>query len=83
MFVTKRGAPFVVSGFAKMIERAGVETKMPYPIHAHRLRHATGFASANKGVDTGTPSNAISATRAFNQRFAVPNWHRTSGDGRG
>ena len=27
---------------------------MPFPVHAHMLRHATGFALANKGTDTRT-----------------------------
>ena len=37
-----------------MIERAGVEAKIPFPVHAHMLRHACGYALANKGVDTRT-----------------------------
>jgi hypothetical protein len=31
-------ATFSVSGLAKMIERAGVEAKIPFPVHAHMLR---------------------------------------------
>src|SRR5712664_3858188 len=31
MFVTERGSPFTVGGFAKLIERAGVEAKLPFP----------------------------------------------------
>jgi integrase len=54
IFVSERGAPFTVSGLAKMIERAGVEARMAFPIHFHMLRHATGYALANKGVDTRT-----------------------------
>ena len=54
IFVSERGAPFSVSGLAKMIERAGVEAKIPFPVHAHMLRHACGYALANKGVDTRT-----------------------------
>lgn len=54
IFVSERGAPFSVSGLAKLIERAGVEAKIPFPIHAHMLRHATGFVLANKGTDTRT-----------------------------
>jgi site-specific recombinase XerD len=54
IFVSERGAPFSVAGFAKLIERAGVEAKMPFKVHPHMLRHATGFALANKGTDTRT-----------------------------
>jgi integrase len=54
IFVSERGAPFSVSGLAKLIERAGIEAKMPFPVHAHMLRHACGYALANKGTDTRT-----------------------------
>jgi integrase len=54
MFVTERGAPFSVAGLAKMIERAGVEAKMPLKVHPDMLRHSTGYALANKGTDTRT-----------------------------
>ena len=36
------------------VQRAGIEAKMPFPIHPHMLRHATGYALANKGIDTRT-----------------------------
>jgi site-specific recombinase XerD len=45
-------APFTVSGFAKLVERAGIEAKLPFKTHPHMLRHATGYALANRGVDT-------------------------------
>jgi integrase len=54
IFVSERGSPFSVSGLAKLIERAGVEAKIPFPVHAHMLRHACGYALANKGTDTRT-----------------------------
>src|SRR5262249_47330133 len=47
VFVTERQAPFSTSGFAKLVERAGVEAKLPFKIHPHMLRHSTGFALAN------------------------------------
>jgi type 1 fimbriae regulatory protein FimB/type 1 fimbriae regulatory protein FimE len=52
IFVSERGAPFTVSGFAKLVERAGIEAKLPFKTHPHMLRHATGYALANRGVDT-------------------------------
>lgn len=54
IFVSERGAPFSVSGLAKLIERAGVEAEMPFKIHPHMLRHTTGYVLANKGTDTRT-----------------------------
>ena len=35
-----------------MVERAAVEVKLGFPAHPHMLRHACGFALANKGHDT-------------------------------
>jgi integrase len=54
VFVSERGAPFTVSGLQKMVERTGIEAKMPFKVHPHMLRHATGYALANKGTDTRT-----------------------------
>src|SRR5471030_3049517 len=54
IFVSERGAPFTVSGLQKMVERVGIEAKMPFKVHPHMLRHATGYVLANKGTDTRT-----------------------------
>ena len=53
-FVSERRAPFTTSGLAKLIERVGIEAKMPFKVHPHMLRHVTGFVLANKGTDTRT-----------------------------
>jgi integrase len=52
LFVSERGAPFSTAGFAKMVERAGVEAALPFKAHPHMLRHACGYALANAGHDT-------------------------------
>ena len=52
VFTSERGSPFGTAGFARMVERAGVETKLGFKAHPHMLRHACGFALANKGHDT-------------------------------
>jgi type 1 fimbriae regulatory protein FimB/type 1 fimbriae regulatory protein FimE len=52
VFTSERGAPFTSSGFAKMVERAGQAAKFGFKVHPHMLRHACGFALANKGHDT-------------------------------
>jgi integrase len=52
VFTSERGSPFTTAGFARMIERAGIGTKLGFKAHPHMLRHACGFALANKGHDT-------------------------------
>ena len=54
VFVSERGAPFSVSGFRRMIERAADSAKLEIKAHPHMLRHACGYALANRGVDTRT-----------------------------
>src|SRR6516165_4119108 len=48
----RAGAPFTSAGFARMIERAGVEAKFGFKPHPHMLLHACGYALANRGHDT-------------------------------
>jgi site-specific recombinase XerD len=52
VFVNERGQPFGRMGIARMIERAGQAAKLPFPVHVHMLRHSTGYALANRGMDT-------------------------------
>ena len=52
VFVSERGTPFSAAGFAKMIERLGEQAKFETKVHPHQLRHACGYALANKGHDT-------------------------------
>jgi site-specific recombinase XerD len=52
VFTSERGAPFSTAGFARMVERAGRAAKLAFKAHPHMLRHATGYALANKGHDT-------------------------------
>jgi type 1 fimbriae regulatory protein FimB/type 1 fimbriae regulatory protein FimE len=52
VFTSERGSPFTTAGFARMVERAGVEAKLGFKAHPHMLRHACGFALANAGHDT-------------------------------
>ena len=52
VFTSERGSPFTTAGFARMVERAGIEAKLGFKAHPHMLRHACGFALANKGHDT-------------------------------
>jgi integrase len=52
VFTSERGAPFSTAGFARMVERAGIEAKLAFKAHPHMLRHACGYALANRGHDT-------------------------------
>jgi type 1 fimbriae regulatory protein FimB/type 1 fimbriae regulatory protein FimE len=52
VFTSERGSPFSTAGFAKLVERAGEAAGLGFKAHPHMLRHACGFALANKGHDT-------------------------------
>src|SRR6202171_6580027 len=52
VFVSERGSPFTTAGFARMIERAAVAARLKLKARPHMLRHACGYALANKGHDT-------------------------------
>jgi len=40
-----------VKGF---VVSAGILADLPFPVHAHMLRHGTGYYLANRGADTRT-----------------------------
>ncbi len=52
VFVTERKGPLTASTVRKIVARAGRETKLPFPVHPHMLRHACGYKLANDGHDT-------------------------------
>ena len=52
VFTSERATPFGTAGFARIVERAGEAAKLGFPAHPHMLRHACGYALANKGHDT-------------------------------
>jgi len=52
VFVSERGSPFTTAGFARMVERAAAGAGLEIKAHPHMLRHACGYALANKGHDT-------------------------------
>jgi type 1 fimbriae regulatory protein FimB/type 1 fimbriae regulatory protein FimE len=54
VFMSERGAPMTAVAFRRMLTRLGQIARMPFGIHPHMLRHATGFKLANQGVDTRT-----------------------------
>ncbi len=52
VFVSERGGPMTDSNVRKMVARAGELARIPFPVHPHMLRHATGYKLANDGHDT-------------------------------
>jgi integrase len=52
VFTSERGSPFSTAGFAMIVKRAGAVAGFKFKVHPHMLRHACGFALANKGHDT-------------------------------
>jgi integrase len=52
VFVTERGGPFTSESFNWMVKRVGQKAKLPFPVHAHMLRHSTGYKLAGDGHDT-------------------------------
>jgi type 1 fimbriae regulatory protein FimB/type 1 fimbriae regulatory protein FimE len=52
VFTSERKSPFTTAGFARLVERSGIAAGFEFKVHPHMLRHACGFALANKGHDT-------------------------------
>ena len=52
VFTSERGGPTSAAGFRKQLARWGKKAKLPFPVHPHMLRHACGYALANRGMDT-------------------------------
>jgi integrase len=54
VFATERGGPMTAMTARHIIKRAGRLAQLPFPVHPHMVRHATGYRLANKGIDTRT-----------------------------
>ena len=52
VFTSERGGPMSAAGFRKQLTRWGDKAKLGFPCHPHMLRHACGYALANRGMDT-------------------------------
>jgi site-specific recombinase XerD len=51
VFMTERGGPFSVKGFASLVKRCGARAGLPFKAHAQMLRHACGHKLAGDGHD--------------------------------
>ena len=47
VFMTERKAPMTPRGFHNLVALAGAAAKIPFPVHPHMLRHATGYSPTN------------------------------------
>ena len=54
VFTSERGAPFSTAGLRTSIARLGKAAGFNFRVHPHMLRHACGYALANRGTDTRT-----------------------------
>ena len=52
VFVTERGGPLTTGTVRKLVRRTGEVAGLPFDVHPHMLRHATGYKLANDGRDT-------------------------------
>jgi integrase len=52
VFVSERGGSFAPDSFNWLVKRAGRNAGLPFQVHAHMLRHATGYKLASDGHDT-------------------------------
>ena len=52
VFETERGGPFTPDAVNRLIKRIGQRAGLPFPVHAHMLRHGCGYALVNAGHDT-------------------------------
>jgi site-specific recombinase XerD len=76
-FVTERSRPFTSDSVNRLIKRIGARARFTFPVHAHMLRHACGYALANAGHDTQRIQDwlghqSIQHTTRYTQLSAAP-----------
>lgn len=54
VFQSSRSGPLAQDTVSGIVERAGELAGLAFPVHAHMLRHGTGYYLANRGTDTRT-----------------------------
>ncbi len=52
VFTSERGGPFHADAVNLLVKTIGKRAGLPFPVHAHMLRHACGYALANANHDT-------------------------------
>jgi integrase len=76
VFISERGSPFTTAGFARMIERAAAAAGLELKAHPHMLRHASGYALANRGTTPGLFRAGSAIGRSPAPR-STRHWRRT------
>lgn len=59
IFQSNRRSPLAKDTISGIIEQAGELAGLPFPVHAHMLRHGTGYYLANRGIDTRIIQNYL------------------------
>jgi type 1 fimbriae regulatory protein FimB/type 1 fimbriae regulatory protein FimE len=52
VFQSERGTPMSVRAAQWIVEQAGRDADLPFPVHTHMLRHSCGYKLANNGQPT-------------------------------
>jgi integrase len=52
VFTSERGTPFTTDAVNRLLKTIGKRAKLSLLVHCHMLRHACGYALANRGIDT-------------------------------
>lgn len=52
LFISKKGLKLSRQQFYRIINKAGKHAGIKFTVHPHMLRHACGFALADRGIDT-------------------------------
>jgi integrase len=71
VFTSERGAPFTTAGFARMVERVGVEAKLGFKVHPHMLRPLADTPLRTRATIPGR-CRPTSGTRISSTRCATP-----------
>ena len=75
VFATERGGPFTTDAVNRLIKRIGARAKLPFPVHAHMLRHACGYALPTQVTIHGR-SRTGSATATSSTPSDIPSCRR-------
>ena len=70
MFINERGAPFTVSGFQKLVARAGEAAGLGFPVHPHNVALRAHAATRYRTVLRS--STVLSNTRLMVQIQRLP-----------
>lgn len=77
LFLSERG-PFTRFGVHNLVSTLATLAKLPFHVHPHMLRHSTGYAMVNKGLDLRlmqdylghrAPSSTVRYTAVNSVRF--------------